>query len=297
MATKATKNPRPRAKEKACDTAIKKTLAYSAVFKYPKSKHQLYTFLITGKRFEEDFFEKSLRRLVKKNHIKAKSGKYFLPRVRPVSWNLRDKYSKELFTEIEPAIKLLEKIPWIKMLAVTGAVAANNAQKDDDVDIFIVTEKNRVWLTRLFAFLILRAVGKYAKGSDRHKKLCCNLFVDESKLKWGEDRQSIYVAHEILNMHPLIDKDETYLRFIKANEWALKHFKHYKMDFPKSVKRGRLNKSRLIRVFERLAREFQLKYMESKKTVEVTTKHLIHFNKHDHSNNILDEYEGNLKEI
>jgi hypothetical protein len=81
--------PRPRAKEKACDRAVQRTLAYSSVFKYPLSKHQLYTFLITRKKYEPDFFEKSLRRLVKGDSIKAKNGKYYLPGVRPVSWKLR----------------------------------------------------------------------------------------------------------------------------------------------------------------------------------------------------------------
>ena len=179
------KSPRPRAKEKVCDLAIKKTLAYGAIFKYPMSFYQLSTYLVTKKKFDYDFFNKSLKRLVKKKHIKAKDGKYYLPGVRPVSWNSREKYTKKLLKDSQLGFTLLSTIPWIKMLTVTGATAKNNAVKNDDIDIFIVTEKNRLWITRSFVWAILKIIGKYAFSGERNKKFCCNLFVDETKMEWN----------------------------------------------------------------------------------------------------------------
>ncbi len=293
----ASKNPRPRAKEKACDRAIKRTLAYSAVFQYPVSEFQLYTFLITKNRFDHDFFSSSLRRLVKKKHIKAKGGKYYLSGVRPVSWNLRYKYSKDLMKEARIIVKLLSFVPWIKMVAVTGAVASHNAVKDDDVDVFVVSEKNRLWITRVFVFFILKTIGKYAQRGEDNRKLCCNLFSDESGMKWGKDKQNIYVAREMLSMQPLLDRDSTYFKFIQANSWALKHFNNYKMEFPKKYVEKNLNKSRLVNFLENYLRKFQLNYMKSRKTTEITTKHFIHFNKHDHAKEILSEYKSKLSDI
>ncbi|MFC1722243.1 hypothetical protein ACFL0C_01195, partial [Patescibacteria group bacterium] len=106
------------------------------------SKYQLYNFLITRTHYDFAFFDKSLRRLVKKKHIRAKNGKYYSPHVRPVSWNLRDKYTSDLFNNSLVGFKLLKTVPWIKLIAVTGAAASHNAVKNDDIDIFIVTEKN-----------------------------------------------------------------------------------------------------------------------------------------------------------
>jgi len=291
------RNPRPRAKEKACDRAIKRTLAYSAVFQYPVSTFQLYTFLITKNKFDYDFFSSSLRRLVKKKHIKAKGGKYYLPGIRPVSWNLRYKYSKDLMKEARVSVKLLSLIPWLKMVAVTGAVASYNAIKDDDVDVFIVSEKNRLWITRFFVFLILKSVGKYAQKGEDNRKFCCNLFADESGMKWGKDKQNMYVAREMLSMQPLLDRDRTYYKFIQANSWSLKHFNNYKMEFPKKYSDRNLGKSRLVNLLENSLRKFQLNYMKNKKTNEITTKHFIHFNKHDHAKEILSEYKKKLSDI
>ena len=234
--------------------------------------------------------------MLKKNHIKAKDGKYYLPGVRPISWSLRNKYSRELFDEASLSIKLLEKIPWIKMLSVTGAVASNNASKDDDIDIFIVTQKGRVWITRLFVFIILKIIGKYAQGKDNQKKLCCNLFVDESKIMWSEKKQNFYIAYEIMSMHPLINRDDAYFKFLKKNEWLFAHFKNFKVEFPTSFKDSPKGNSFLNRL-EDLARELQLWYMRKKKTSEVTTKSFIHFNKHDHTNDILSEYSENIANL
>ncbi len=291
------KNPRPRAKEKSCDRAIKRTLAYSSVFNYPVSIYQLYTFLITRNNYEYDFFQKSLRRLVKGGKVKARNGKYYLPGMRPVSWKLRSRYSLDLVEETLPGINLLKKIPWIKMIAVTGAVASRNAAKDDDVDIFIITEKNRVWLSRFFTYFILKIIGKYGHGKTDKRKFCCNLFADESALKWGKDKQNIYIAREFLSMHPLYDKDNTYLKCLHENSWALRHFYNYKIEFPKKYGDKALNKSKIVDAMENLVRKIQLDYMKSKKTTEITTKHLIHFNKNDHTNWVLDEYKASLERI
>lgn len=288
---------RPRAKEKACDRAVQRTLAYSSVFKYPLSKHQLYTFLITRKKYEHDFFEKSLRRLVKGDSIKAKNGKYYLPGVRPVSWKLRAKYSQELIDEADLGVRLLKKIPWIKMIAVTGAVAAYNASKDDDIDVLIVTEKNRMWLTRSFVYLILKTIGKFGHGKKDSRKFCCNLYLDESALKWKKNKQNIYVARELLSMQPLYDKDYTYFKFLDQNEWAFTHFYNYKIALPKNYPDKNLSNSKIVDAVENLTRKLQLDFMKSKKTTEITTKHFIHFNKHDHSNEILEEYKKELEKI
>jgi len=253
--------------------------------------------MITKNNFEYDFYSRSLRRLVKKKHVRAKDGKYYLPGVRPVSWKLRYKYSEDLLAEAEKSIRLLRVIPWINMVAVTGAAASYNAVKDDDIDIFIITKKNRLWLSRLFVFLILKAVGKYAQKGEGNKKLCCNLFADESGMKWQKEKQNIYVAREILNVLPFYDKNSAYFKFLQANSWALNHFYNFKIEFPKDFPEEKLNKSRVVNLLEKYARKLQLDYMKDKKTTEITNKNFIHFNKHDHAKNILDEYKKNLSSI
>lgn len=295
MVTKKKRKPRPRAKERACDLAIKKTVAYSSVFKYPMSFFQLSTYLITKQEYDYDFFSKSVRRLVKKKHIKAVDGKFHHSSVKPLSWKLRHKNTEDLKEEVEKHLKIFESMLWIRMLAITGSVAANNAKKDDDIDLFIITEKNRLWLTRGFTWLMLKIFNKFANGHNDNRKFCCNLYLDESRLEWDKDKQNVYVAREIIGMHPIINRGDTYFRFFKENRWIHKHFRHFNIHQPEKFKPRRLRKSKVIDWLEKLAHNAQLNFMKNKKTTEITKKDFIHFNKHDHTNNILKEFESLVK--
>ncbi len=147
--------------------------------------------------------------------------------------------------------------------------------------------------------VVLRGISRPSQAiSVKHKrKFCCNLFADESSMVWGKHKQNIYIAREVLSMQPLLDNDNTYLKFIERNSWALKHFNNYEMTFPKEYPSRNLYRSPFIDLVDNLLCKFQLNYMKKKKTTEITTKHFIHFNKHDHSKEILREYKRNLSSI
>lgn len=286
--------PRERAKERACEKAIKKTLAYRVAFKYPLSYYQLSTFLISKRKYDHNFFSKTVRRLTKNKTLGKKDRKYYLPIIKPVSWSLRKKYSEEHYTRCTIPLNLIKAIPWIKMLAVTGSVAACNSEKESDLDVFIVTAKKRIWLTRGFVAVLLKIVGAYPRQKTPFIKICPNLFVDERNLTWQKKKQTIYTAHEILLMQPIYDKDETYFKFLKSNEWAFKNFVNFRVTFPNKFTSGTKG-SRLMDVLEKIAMHAQLKLMKQKKTNEVTTNNFIHFNKNDNSDWINQSYKENLK--
>lgn len=182
------------------------------------------------------------------------------------------------------------------MLAVTGAVASNNASRNDDLDVFIICQHKRVWITRFFVFFILKALGRYAQDDDKERKICPNIYLDEKKLEWPEEKQNLYVAYEIASMHPLIDKNFTYFRFLRENEWIFKHFKNLNVEIPKRLPKTRRG-SVLIDRLEDFFRTCQHLYMKKHLTTETVKKHLIHFNKHDHSERILEEYKEFVEKI
>lgn len=291
------KPTRQRANEKACDNAIIKTLSYSATFNYPISSQQIYNFLITRKDFNRDFFEKSLNRLIKKNHIKSKGKRYYLPGVKPVSWNLREKYSKELISETTGIFKILKTIPYIKMACITGSVASHNAKKDDDIDVFIITEKDRTWITRFFVVMILKIIGKYATEKNNQGKVCCNIYLDESKMEWPQNKRNIYIAREIITMQPVIDRENTYMNFLYKNIWVKDYFKNFPINEMNKHMKLKNSKSGLIDKVENTLRKWQTQFMSNKKTSEITTETFIHFNKNNHENEILEAYNNQIENL
>jgi len=141
--------------------AILKTLAYADVFDYPLLKKEIWRFLIKERKegelkTEEEGkgFSWELKELIKKSLCKEKKGFYFLPGREKII-NLRkrrQKYSEKKIKIAEKIALILRKIPWVKMVGVTGALAMRNAEKKDDIDLLIIAVKNRLWLTRFLLF-------------------------------------------------------------------------------------------------------------------------------------------------
>lgn len=278
------------------EQAVLNTLGYRSVFNYPLSIYQLNTLLVTPKEIKNFLVNNAIKDLRKKGDVKQRVGKYYLKGKRAVNWDVRAKNSNKLLEELKPTIDALQVIPWIKLLAVTGSVAAYNARKQDDIDIFIVTKKNRLWLTRLFVTMILKVLGKYRTEDAPEKKICPNIYVPEDNMYWPVKKQNVYVAHEILMMHPIINRDDIYFEFMRKNDWVFKYFSNFKITL-KRIKKTNEKESSLLDLTELLAQKLQIKYMKNKKTSEEVNSSIIHFNKYDSTQKVLQNYQKNVDNL
>ena len=282
--------PRERAKERTCDLAIKQTLGYSSVFNYPMSFFQLVNYLVSDESFDNKFFKQSLRRLIKNKQIKVKDEKFYLSGTKPLSWEVRQKNSLDLINKNKECLTILSRIPWIKLIGITGSVAALNAEKEDDLDIFVVTAKNRVWLTRGFVILILIALKKYPNRESTNLKVCPNIFVDEDHISWPTEKRNIYTAHEVAMLQPYFDKDSAYFRFLNENIWVSDYLPNFTFSLPKRIRNTFQPKSFVVNLIEELAMKMEMTYMKPRKTTEITTKGIIHFNKRDSTNMVISKF-------
>jgi hypothetical protein len=97
-----------------------------------------------------------------------------------------------------------------------------DADKEDDIDFFIITKKDTLFKTRLLVLLALQLLGLRRKRLEKNPadKICVNFLIDETKLSFSKDKRDIYTAHEILQIKPLFFRDNIYSRFLKANTWV-----------------------------------------------------------------------------
>ncbi len=184
-----------------------KTLAYADVFDYPLTASEVNLWLIKGDSLAP-----------------AKKGYYNLPgRENLIALRRRRRHFSQLkWPMAYRAAKILSFIPTIKLIAVTGALAMNNSDKNDDIDLMVVTSTNYLWLTRLLVLILLlpHLRGGRTDSSKVADKLCLNLWLDGTSL--AIKLRNLYIAHEICQAKPIIDRDHTYLKFIKANLWYKK---------------------------------------------------------------------------
>lgn len=106
---------------------------------------------------------------------------------------------------------LIARLPFVRMVAITGSLAVENAEAGDDVDYLVVTAKGRLWLARAMTMLIVRL------AKLRGVTLCPNYLLAESALTLGE--RDPYTARELLQMR-LVRGNEVYARMLAANAWC-----------------------------------------------------------------------------
>ena len=269
---------------------LQKTLLYSDMFDYPLSGEQLYRFSgvsLSGKEFLE--VAKTLPHV-----IWNKTIYYFLPKRKKIVTTRirREKISVKKMQNVKKAIHLLSFLPTIQLIGVSGSLALFDADTTDDSDLFIITKKNTLWITRLFIYIYIQLIGRKRGKKNIAQSLCVNMFLDESRLQLEKQKHNLYIAHEVMQMVPLINKNGTYEKFLSSNVWIKKFFPN--IQLPKKIKNTFSLWSLLLPV-EYIVRVAQLIYMDSKKTREVTTATTIAFHPIDYERILLAAYEKKKK--
>lgn len=144
---------------------------------------------------------------------------------------LRAKISQQKINKQLLLLKFLASLPWIQYLGISGSVSMLNAKKNDDLDLFVITKANRLWTARFFLIVLTSFLGKRRQRLATYvkDKLCLNLFFSEENLKIPKHKQTEYVAHEVLQLKTVVNKNQTYERLLTTNSWIFKLFPQAKI--------------------------------------------------------------------
>jgi predicted nucleotidyltransferase len=193
-------------------------------------------------------------------------------------------------------VKLLSLLPQIKLIGLSGSLAMQNAKEDDDIDLFIITAKDRLWTARLVAVFLAIVLGlKRPRGVKKApNRVCLNLFFDLADLAVPKPKRSVFVAHEVLQMKPLVDKDNTYIRFLQANRWVYRFFPNgskinLKLKMQNSKFKFKIQNLKflltifnlIIDSFELIFKKIQLYFIKKHRTTELITATQLWFHPED----------------
>ena len=126
------------------------------------------------------------------------------------SWNI---------LTIQRYIEILQAFPFVRFVGVTGTSAMRGFRKNDDLDLCIVAKHGLLWTTRFFTVALAKILRIHTQTG-----VCLNLFFDESDLIIPLKKHNSYIAHELLQMKPISDKNRVYQRFLDENEWIYTFF-------------------------------------------------------------------------
>lgn len=240
------------------------SVLYHDQYKYPLTREELDRWQI-----------KSLptKKIDNRKNIKTKDGYYFLSGHEEII-NLRKKrgeHSRYKLRIAREAAILIGKIPSVLFVGITGGLAMKNADKEDDIDLMIITKTNTLWITRLLVYGLLRLNNvrvRKPKEREEEDKLCLNLWLDETAIYW--EPQNEFTAHEIAQVIPLVNKSQTFEKFLWINKWILNYW-------PNAIEIKKTKPSSMVYPKQNWLNWFAFKleylYMKRKITNEVAELH------------------------
>jgi rhamnosyl/mannosyltransferase len=107
--------------------------------------------------------------------------------------------------------RALRRVPFVRLVAVCGSQARDNAPPEADLDFFCVTAPRRLWLVQVAAMLWRRPA---ALGG---VEVCPNYFLTEDALAVAS--RDLYAAHEVTQVVPLWGR-AAWQAFQAANPWT-----------------------------------------------------------------------------
>lgn len=117
---------------------------------------------------------------------------------------------------------LIAKFPFVRAVFFSGTFAKGLMYADSDVDFFIVTKPERLWLSRTLLVLY-----KKIFLFNSRKYFCVNYFVDEDHLSISE--KNLFTATEIATLRPAVGAEQ-YHNFCNANPWVQSFYKNFKAN-------------------------------------------------------------------
>lgn len=194
-------------------SALVKTLLYFDIFHYPLNLNELVEYC----QFQHINKETACRELdflienvmvVKQEDYYLISNKNSLIERRKLGNELAEKKMKTAFQMSE----FISKFPFVRCVCISGSLSKNFMAEDSDIDFFIITSTNRLWLCR--SLLVLY---KKIFLFNSHKHFCINYYLDTKHLEIPD--HNIFTATEITFLKPTYNA-AMFEEFSKQNNWT-----------------------------------------------------------------------------
>jgi len=189
------------------DKAIKKTINYAQKFGSNITEREIVERLISNQIYSENEILKSLKEM-----------------------NLTDKinpWKKDKLNKTMNLGKILNKyFDDILFLGISGSVSTGHPKKNDDIDLVIITKKNKLWITRFWLriMVFLKKIPHRKYGQLENKdEFCFNFWLDEENLLLPKKRQTLQSATDLIMMIPIFNKNKVYEKLILKNDWVKKY--------------------------------------------------------------------------
>jgi hypothetical protein len=202
--------------------AILRTLLYYDIFKYPLNADEIHLFL-GSKIVDRSSFNAALSALKDcgaiyefENFLSVNPDSSLVDRRKK-----GNKLAEKFLGMARKKATLISKFPFVRGVMASGSLSKGYVDERSDIDFFIVTVPNRLWIARTLLVLYKRV---FLLNS--HKYFCVNYFVDETHL--GIEEKNLFTATELATVLPLYGSKQ-YYDLHDANYWLKNFFPNFKL--------------------------------------------------------------------
>lgn len=202
-------------------TSILDALKYFHIFRFPLYFDEIYKYLNAA--IDKRDLQHELNDLVASKEVFFYKDLYMLENDRSLADRriISSKKAKLRMQEANRSGSIIARFPFVKAVCVSGSLSKGYADDESDIDFFIITKKNRLWICRS----LLHAFKKATFVFNKQHSYCMNYFLDESRLCLEE--QNIFTGTEVVTLIPVYDEN-IFHEFIACNNtWVEKFFPNF----------------------------------------------------------------------
>jgi len=291
------------------ESSILKTLAYFDIFSYPLPASELREFC--GQKLTDEEFRVVIKNLLAADCVFELNEFYSLQNDLSIAENRRkgNERAAQVFPRAFRIGRFLYKFPFVRGVAISGSLSKNFADKNGDIDFFILTVSNRLWVSRTFMHLFKKLTYVFGK----QHSYCMNYYLDETALEIEE--KNVYTATEVKTLVPVAGS-KTLEVFFEKNKWADEWLSNVKSKekkiadpgsaikrFFESVLNNRMGETLDNYFFRVTTKRWLRKESRGKKNVKgrvmnlLTSKHFAKSNPDFYQERIIEKYENKLEEL
>lgn len=233
------------------EKSILATFIYFDILKRPLKKNEILDNLqrIDGEtQFSLVSFGEALLNLLSKNLIENEKEFWFLKGrdFLVIERKKREKISKELWQRLKKIASIINWVPFIEGVFVSGSLAIDNSNETSDIDLLVITKIRRIFTVRAFLTFLLDVFRYRRKKGKIRGKICLNHYqtLDFLEFKFP----SLYVAYNFFHLRPVIDRKNVFERFKEENRWLKGYLLFWEKQFPSSFQIKK--RSKIAKLFE-----------------------------------------------
>lgn len=214
--------------------AIINTLCFFDVLEYPLTEEELRERLPLGRDVDIDEVRVAIARLINDGRVVRDGTFITLPSSKYYCQQRRDGEIEhdELMRRARKWAWIFRWVPFVEEVYLCNSLALAQADKESDIDVFVVMKNGRMFLGRFFLLLIFHILGLRRHGKCVTGRFCFSFLVDDSvkDFSWFLlNEHDVYFAYWTATLLPLFcakslnDKDAQMISSMQSG-WLTRIF-------------------------------------------------------------------------